>query len=61
MNSRDESLRRDGEHSTFDGVYFSVRYLLQQTNEVLCLLAEDAQGNIIGTWPQPERSLAELD
>ncbi len=53
--------RKNDEPSAFDGVYFAVRYVYRDTNEVLCLVAEDAVGNFIGAWPQPEKSLAELN
>ena len=61
MNPSDECVRKDDERSTFDGVFFAVRYLQLEEREVLCLVAQDAQGNLLGTWPQPEKNLAELD
>jgi hypothetical protein len=61
MERRDECGKKFDEHSAFDGVYFAVRYLQQDAAEVLCLIAEDAHGNFIGAWPQPEKSLGELN
>ena len=61
MNSNDDCVKKENERSTYDKVYFAIRYLQQDTTEALCLVAEDALGNVIGAWPQPERNLAELD
>ncbi|HEV2173408.1 MAG TPA: hypothetical protein VGR71_07570 [Nitrospira sp.] len=61
MNPHDDCVKRGNEQSTFDKVYFAIRYLQLDAAEVLCLVAEDAQGDVFGAWPQPERNLAELD
>jgi len=61
VNPNDECVKKNNYHSALDQVCFAIRYVQLDTNEMLCLVAQDALGNVLGTWPQPERNLADLD